>query len=44
MEEGRGTKKTLEGKPASSRMIGRPRTRWIDDVVEYDLRAMSMRR
>jgi hypothetical protein len=42
MPASRLTKKIYSGKPEGSRKIGRPRTRWLDDV-EADIRKMGFR-
>jgi hypothetical protein len=42
MPASRLTKKIYSGKPEGKRKIGRPRTRWLDDV-EADIRKMGFR-
>jgi hypothetical protein len=42
MSASRLTKKIYSGKPERRRKIGRPRTRWLDDV-EADIRKMGFR-
>ena len=32
MEEGRGVRKVLLGKPDGKRPLGRPRRRWVDNI------------
>ena len=35
MEEGRGAHKVLVGKPEGKRPLGRPRSRWEDNIKMY---------
>jgi len=43
MDQGRALKKVFESKPEGSRIRGRPRLRWLEDVGR-DLREMKVKR
>ena len=42
MDQARTTKKLLDWKPVGSRLVGRPRQRWQDDVME-DLEKLKIK-
>ena len=42
MEQGRGVRKVLVGKPEGKRPLGRPRRRWEDNIKMY-LEEMGVR-